>query len=138
MKLQSYTRTINIPVPPVQVFDWHRRSGALERLTPPWERIDVLEKAGSIKEGNRTVLRARMGPLSTKWVAEHVDYVDGVQFKDVQISGPFTRWEHTHRVDPDGEESCVLTDHIEYQLPFGLLGGLCGGAIVRKKIGPTL
>ena len=134
MKCESYTRSINIPVPPARVFDWHSRPGALERLTPPWERIEVLEKAGSITDGSRTVLRARMGPLSTKWVAEHVGYVEGVQFKDVQISGPFARWEHTHRVDPAGEASCVLTDHIEYQLPFGLLGGLCGGAIARKRL----
>ena len=43
---------------PETVFAWHKRSGALERLTPPWAVVDVLEKEGGIQEGATVSLRA--------------------------------------------------------------------------------
>ena len=72
-----------------------------------------------------------------RWVAEHRDYVEGRQFRDVQVKGPFAHWEHTHRVDPDGPDTCYLEDHVEYALPFGGFGALLGGGLVRRRLRRT-
>ena len=56
------------------------------------------------------------------------------QFRDVQTSGPFRRWEHTHLLTPEGPEACRLEDCIEYELPFGALGDYFGGWLVRRKL----
>ena len=32
-----------MPVSAEEVFTWHERPGAFERLTPPWEKVKVLE-----------------------------------------------------------------------------------------------
>jgi uncharacterized protein len=61
-------------------------------------------------------------PLSIKWVARHQGYVEGRQFQDIQERGPFHSWEHTHTVTPLNDWTCLLRDHIEYELPFGNLG----------------
>jgi uncharacterized protein len=79
----------------------------------------------------------RLGPLNQYWVAEHRDYEEGRQFRDVQVSGPFAHWVHTHRFEPDGPSACYLEDHIEYTLPFGTLGHMGGGAFIRKKLEQT-
>lgn len=131
---ELFVRRTRITAPAADVFGWHARPGALERLTPPWEHVEVLEKHGGIENGARVVLRMGRGPLATRWVAEHRDYVDGEQFRDVQVAGPFALWEHTHRITPDGPTACVLEDRIDYALPFGPIGALGGGAMVRRRL----
>ncbi len=126
-----------IAAPAGVVFEWHERPGAFERLTPPWERMAVVERSGGIEDGARAVLEMRIGPLATRWTAEHCDYVKGRQFRDVQIAGPFARWEHTHRVEPAGPDACYLEDHVEYALPLGAIGALLGGAAVRRRLRRT-
>jgi len=116
------------------VFRWHARPGALERLTPPWDRLQVVERTGGIENGARVVLELPLGPTHVRWVAEHFDYVEGRQFRDRQSQGPFARWEHTHRFDPDGPAASYLEDRIDYALPFGTAGALVGGGFARRTL----
>ena len=58
--------------------------------------------SGGIADGALVVLRMRLGPLNQYWVAAHRDYEEGRQFRDVQVSGPFAHWVHTHRFVSDG------------------------------------
>jgi ligand-binding SRPBCC domain-containing protein len=44
--------------------------------------------------------------------------VQGEQFVDRQVSGPFRSWKHTHRFLPDINGGCVISDEIEFQLPL--------------------
>jgi len=117
-----------------EVFRWHAEPTALERLIPPWEPVEIIERAPGIHNGDSGVLRVRLGPFRIRWVFQHCDYVEGRQFRDVQISGPFRRWEHTHRMDPDGVAACTLTDTICYEVPLGFVGKLLGGWFVRRKL----
>ena len=103
-------------------YTWHGRPGALERLTPPWERVDVIEPGAGIADGSRTVLSVYEGPVRLRWIARHRDVIAGRQFVDEQERGPFSAWTHLHRFDPDGPDSCSLTDRITYTAPLGLLG----------------
>lgn len=124
-----------IEAPAEAVFRWHARPGALQRLTPPWERAELVEQTGGIDQpGSRVAVRLRLGPFSRLWVAEHRDYVEGRSFKDVLVHGPFARWEHTHSVEPDGDSACFLEDRIEYELPLGPLGKLVAGRSVRERL----
>src|SRR5262245_22369196 len=90
---ELFVRRSRIAAPAADVFAWHTRPGALARLTPPWEHVEVLEQHGGIENGARVVLRMGRGPLRTRWIAEHRDYIAGEQFRDVQVVGPFARWE---------------------------------------------
>jgi uncharacterized protein len=117
-----------------ELFRWHAEPGALERLTPPWERMETIERAAGIRDGDRGAMWVYLGPLRLRWTFEHRGYVEGRQFQDVQTSGPFRRWEHTHLFIPEGAEACRLEDRIEYELPFGAPGNFFGGPLVRRKL----
>ena len=132
-----FIKRTRIEAPAAEVFRWHARPGALERLAPPWTTIEVVERSGGIENGSRVVMRMPLGPSHVRWVAEHRDYVEGEQFRDVQVEGPFARWEHTHRFEADGAAACYLEDRVEYELPFGVLGALFGGAPIRKTLERT-
>jgi ligand-binding SRPBCC domain-containing protein len=68
-----------------------------------------------------------------RWHAEP-DALKGRQFRDVQISGPFRRWDHTHLMIPEGPRTCRLEDRIVYELPFGWIGKILGAWFVRRKL----
>jgi len=131
---ELFVRRSHLDAPAAEVFRWHARPGAFERLTPPWEPVRVVERHGGIEDGGRVVLRMGPGPFGVRWVAEHFDYVEGERFRDRQAAGPFAHWLHTHRVEPDGGDACWLEDRIEYALPFGALGALFGNAFTRRKL----
>ena len=118
---QEFSRRTRLLAPAAVVFDWHATPGALERLTPPWERVEVLEHTGGIRDGARVVLAVHAGPFRFRWILEHRDYREGHSFRDVQVSGPFRFWEHTHLVEPDGSLACYLEDRIRYAVPCGFL-----------------
>jgi len=131
---QIYEKRMRIPAPAAVVFAWHESPEALRRLIPPKDPVKVVSSTGGIRDGARVVLAMGYWPLQIYWVALHKSYIPGVQFTDVQERGPFRSWEHTHSVVPDGSDACFLVDHVEYELPFGLLGRALGLRLVRRKL----
>ena len=129
MAIQVFERSVRIARPVSDVFAWHERPGALQRLTPPWEKVAVLEQRGGIRKGGRVVAAVRIGPVKSRWEVEHVDYEASRQFRDVQRRGLFRVWEHTHLFEPDGEGGTVLADRIRFELPGAALGRLGHGTV---------
>ncbi len=123
-----------MPAPAEEVFQWHGRPGAFERLVPPWQRITVAEREGGISDGARLTMVIHNGPLSVRWEARHTGYREGREFTDEQVRGPFQSWRHTHRFIPDGRESCILQDHIEYALRLGPPGRMLMGGYAARLL----
>jgi hypothetical protein len=127
-----------MPVSPAELFAWHGRPGALQRLIPPWQDVRVIEQRGGIADGAGAVISIPFGPVHVKWVARHQGYEPPRQFQDVQVKGPFKSWVHTHCVLPDenspASTGSILCDHLDYQLPMGSIGNLLGGGLVKRQI----
>src|ERR1700724_1047936 len=134
MKTEIFIHRSRIEAPAAEVYAWHALPNALERLTPPGEHIEVIEKTGGIERGARIVLQFGRWPFRQRWVAEHQDFEEGRYFSDLQVSGPFAYWKHTHTFEPDGATACFLEDKVEYALPFGFLGRATAGSFVRRKL----
>ena len=129
-----YVKETRINAPPELVFRFHESPDALKQLIPPWERVEVVESAGSLRPGSKVVLRGRIGPLSMRWVAVHTEYDPPHLFEDRQESGPFAKWHHRHLFLDDGDSGTILRDEIEYVPPFGLLGRWLGGRLIRWRL----
>ena len=134
MKTETFVCRSRIAASAAEVYAWHALPGALEELTPPSEHVKVLEKSGGIEKGARVVLQMGRWPFQQRWVAEHQEFEVGRFFSDVQVSGPFAYWKHTHTFEPDRESACYLEDRVEYALPLGWLGRLVAGWYVRRKL----
>jgi ligand-binding SRPBCC domain-containing protein len=118
------------------VYRWHALPDALQRLTPPWEKAEVLEQTGSIEQiGSRVGIRVGIGPISQIWTSEHTACDPGRMFEDSMVSGPFRRWVHTHLFIADGQGASWLEDRVEYEIPFGWLGRIVAGAYIKKRLG---
>jgi ligand-binding SRPBCC domain-containing protein len=133
MQTETFVRRIRIEASAEEVFRWHAAPGALRRLTPPWEPVEV-EREGRIEDGDETVLRLRVGPFAVRWVARISDCLPGRRFRDTQVRGPFAFWQHTHRMEPEVDGASWLEDNVEYALPLGRIGGWLGGWVVRRRL----
>jgi uncharacterized protein len=134
MALQEFVAKCQFSRPAAEVFAWHERPGALERMIPPWETVQVTAPSKGVGDGQRVSLRQKIGPITSEWLVEHRGYVDGKEFQDVALKGPFAEWQHTHRVFAEGAAESTLVDSIRYQLPGGALGQLLLGKWTRSKL----
>ncbi len=128
-----FERRTLMPVSADELCAWHARPGAFERLNPPFQPVTVEERTGGLEVGARTVISG-VGPLGSRWVAEHTAYEPGRMFRDEQTSGPFAKWVHTHRFEPRSDTTSELIDSLEYELPLGGLGSFFGGAFTTATL----
>lgn len=119
---------------PEAVFDWHERPGALERLTPPWGRVEVLHREGGIRDGGEITLRVHRGPTSFKWELRHRDYERGRLFRDEQVAGPLKSWLHSHVFSPREAGGTVMEDEIDLEPPLGPAGAALGPGFIRTEL----
>lgn len=107
MAIRKFQTPLSFAVETVRA--WHERPGALRRLVPPWERLEVLGQTGTVGEGDRLVMRLWPG---VRWEAVHHTLPEG--FEDEMVSGPMASWRHRHRFLADGPDRCVIHDEIEF------------------------
>lgn len=132
---ETFTFRSKMPASAEDVYRLHAEPDALERLTPPWEKARVVARTGGIEHpGSRVTLRVSVGPITQDWIAEHAACEPGKMFRDVMVSGPFRKWEHTHIFVAESENSSWLEDRVEFELPLGWLGKMLGGRYTRRRL----
>jgi hypothetical protein len=109
-----YTSIVDAPV--AEVFAWHERPGALQRLLPPWQPIKVAQESRSLEDG-RAVLRL---PGGVRWVAQHSGDDPPYRFVDELVSLPL-RWRHTHSFEAMDGPVTRMTDNVETPVPASFL-----------------
>jgi len=129
-----FVKESRIAAAPGVVFAFHESPGALEKLTPPWEKVTVIESPGSLAPGTRAVLRTKVGPFAVEWVAEHTEYEPGRMFADRQVRGPFAYWYHRHWFLDDGQGGTLLRDEVDYRPPLGRVGEFLGARFLDSKL----
>ena len=134
MNMRRFIKQSEIAAPPAVIFALHEQPDTFERLIPPWERVEILERPQSLRPGERVVFKVYTGPFWRIWVAEHTAYEPPHLFADIQRQGPFSYWHHRHRFEPNAHGATLMTDEIEYALPFGGLGELVAGQFTRNKL----
>lgn len=133
--MPEFTKVSPMPCSADELFAWHMRPGAFLRLAPPWEQVRVEQWARPDELGRRAILKVRLAPLIWKrWIAEYREFEPNRMFRDVQISGPFARFDHRHIVRPDGSNASLLEDRIEYGVPLGVFGSCVAGGMVRERL----
>ena len=116
-----------VDAPRDEVFDWHARPGAFNRLSPPWSPLRVITEATSLKDG-----RAELAlPGGLRWVAVHQPdgYDPPRRFVDTIGTGGLAslparvavRWRHTHDFEDVGDNRTRVIDRVETPVPAAAL-----------------
>lgn len=118
--MPSFLKESRFTIPAEDLYRYHTSPGAFSRLSPPWEPVHLEGPDTAIAPGDQRTLRLGPKRLSFPWLARHEEFVEGRQFVDVMVEGPFRYWRHTHRFEPVEEGGSRLVDEIEYELPMKL------------------
>jgi ligand-binding SRPBCC domain-containing protein len=133
--LRVFEKRSIVGVSAERLFRWHERPGAILDLMPLRNVARVEHQDGGLREGGRIVFSVGAGPLRIRWEARHFGYVEGRQFCDEQVSGPFAVWRHTHRFEPIDDERCAYADRVEYKLPGGTMLNALAAPFLRIALG---
>lgn len=130
----QFEKSTQLPISPAELFAWHERPGAFERLVPPWENVRLRHHPKTLEDGALVELEIRQGPFKLAWTSEIYAVRRGREFRDRQIKGPFARWNHRHGFDPAPDGGSILRDQVEYALPGGPAGRMAGGSHARSTL----
>jgi uncharacterized protein (TIGR01777 family) len=119
---------------PEDVFPFFADPANLEQITPAFLRFRVLG-ATTAKIGNGTLINyaLRLHGIPLRWQSRIESWAPHRRFVDVQTRGPYTLWHHTHEFEPD-DGGTIIRDRVRYRLPFGALGELLAGWLVRRDL----
>ena len=122
-----------VPRPRAEVFAFFADPANLVRVTPEHWRLRLLDPPATLGAGTTFDLRLRWLGVPLRWRTFVREYDPPVRFLDVQVRGPYARWEHRHifLVEAGGT---AVEDRIVYRLPLGALGQLAHGLFVQRQL----
>ena len=128
-------RTQRLELPVERVFEFYAQARNLETLMPPWMGFAVITPGPiQMRPGALIDYRLKLHGVSVRWRTRIEVWEPPVRFVDVQVRGPYARWEHTHTFERDGEHAVVISDRVRYALPLGPLGQIAHAAFVRRDL----
>jgi len=114
------------------------------RIQPPPPRPvhpDAARRLLSVAAGEGSEILISFFPISwiprrVSWTARITEFEWNSHFCDEQVRGPFKHFHHRHGIEAevrDDAEGTLVSDEIEYELPFGFLGRMAG-VFVRRNL----
>ena len=84
-------------------------------------------------EGAEYAYHIRWFGLRIKWRSKILTYNPPYDFADIQIAGPYTKWEHTHSFHEENGKT-RMSDTVLYRLPLSFLGRAVHRLIVKNQL----
>jgi ligand-binding SRPBCC domain-containing protein len=122
--------------PRAVVFAFCADPANLPRVSPPALRVRLLAAPATLAAGAVLDVRVSWLGLPLRWRSYVREYDPPFRFVDVQVRGPWARWEHRHRFLEE-EGGTWMEDRITYRLPLGPVGRLAHAALVHRQLRAT-
>jgi len=122
-----------LPKPRAEVFAFFADPANLVRVAPPSLGLRVLGPPPVMTAGATFDLRLRWLGLPLRWRMFVREYDPPFRFLDVQVRGPYARWEHRHIFLAEAGGTTV-EDRIVYRLPLGALGRVAHILFVHRQL----
>lgn len=122
-----------VPLPIEHVFEFFSDASNLERITPSDVGFEILTSTPiEMKPGTEIRYRLKVLGIPLNWRTLIPVWRAPHEFVDEQIEGPYKTWIHRHRFER-AQGGTIVSDHVRYVLPFGLLGNAVH-PIVRRQL----
>ena len=137
--MKSYTLKYETFIPTTldKAWDFFTSPLNLVKITPPEMKFVVTsEYSASNKVYAGMIITYFISPLlgiKLRWMTEitHVKEMD--YFVDEQRFGPYALWHHQHHFK-EVEGGVMMTDIVNYAVPYGFLGRIANTLFVKKKL----
>ena len=134
MSVHVLERRQRLPVPAERAFAFFGDAHNLEAITPPWLRFRIVTP-GPIEMGSGTLISYRLSlhGVPVRWHTRIEVWEPPRRFVDIQVSGPYALWHHTHEFEP-AEDGTMIRDRVRYRIGFGPLGAAALRLFVRRDL----
>ncbi len=131
--MAHYEHSTIIPAKRAEVFDHYSHIENLLNALPHSIKAETTGPVPKFEKGVEFEVRGTRYGVSLLWSGIIEDFEKDHYYIDRQIDGPFSLWIHTHKFE-DHASGTLVTDLIEYDLPFGLFGKLLDDLYVRREL----
>jgi ligand-binding SRPBCC domain-containing protein len=135
MKIYRLYEEQQLPININEAWSFFSDPKNLIKITPPDMNFEITNNpAKDIYSG--MIITYKLRPIfniPSSWVTEIVFVDEPNSFIDVQRFGPYKFWHHRHRFKAvDG--GILMSDEVNYALPFGKIGDFTHSLFVKKRI----
>ncbi len=120
--------------PVTEVFSVFEDPYNLLSITPHWLNFRVTSKERVVmREGAEIDYKIRWLGIPISWKTLITAYDPPFSFVDEAIEGPYVFWRH-HHTFAEQPEGTLVTDVVDYALPFGPVGQLVHRLVVGRQL----
>jgi ligand-binding SRPBCC domain-containing protein len=108
----------------------------LDRITPKEMEFRITNNPPN-KTYKGQIITYKIGALpfiKSNWITEITHLEEQKFFVDEQRFGPYAMWHHEHHFKAVSENEVLMTDIVNFKLPFGIFGDLVAGNYVKNKV----
>ncbi|MBK8551493.1 MAG: SRPBCC family protein [Ignavibacteria bacterium] len=106
----------------------------MKKITPSFIKAEILKIELPLKLHSDIELAiTQFGLLKTVWKIKLTAFDPYTLITDTQVMGPFKKWVHDHCFE-DINGKTLMTDRIDYELPFGVFGKIGQILFVKRMI----
>ena len=108
----------------------------LYHITPKEMNFKVIPglPEGNIFEG--MIINYMISPvlgMPLHWQTKIIKVNEQESFTDIQLKGPYKRWNHFHEFIPN-EQGVLMKDTVDYELPLSIIGSIAHTLWIRNKL----
>lgn len=125
-----FERSVLLAATPAEVYAFHENPRNIVKISPPSLRVRSVVCSVPARAGQEFRLRVSQFGLPMEWVGFWEEADPFSRLVDGACKSPFMHWRHHHlfAAAPGGT---LMTDRVEYALPFGALGRLLDKTVMR-------
>ena len=116
------------------VFDFFSKPENLELITPRSLHFKILTPSPiSMKEGLLIKYRIQLSSIPLNWKTLISKFDPPNIFIDEQVSGPYSKWHHTHYFTYKNNQT-IVEDKVEYIVPYGFIGKVVNRFYIKRML----
>ena len=136
-----FERSVRLDASPAEVYAFHEDPRNITKISPPSLKVERVECKVPASVGDEFLLRIRQFGLPLEWIGFWEEAAPNERLVDGAKQSPFHHWRHHHLFEADvadinggtngGTNGTIMTDRVEYALPFGVVGLLLDLTVMR-------
>jgi len=132
-KIHKFEKSILIPHPADEVFSYHLCIENIAISVPGHIKVKIINAPRQLTVGDGIHLSVSLHGFIFNWKSSIIEMNKNVEFVDRMDKGPISFWRHRHTFKPE-PGGTLMTEEIEYALPFGLLGSIANRIFVEREL----
>ncbi len=132
--MYHFEKSVIINCPVEKAFTFHTDTNNLKKISPSSVQTEIIKMELPLVLNSEVELSVtQYGIFKSNWKIKITQYIQNEVIGDYMLKGPFKYWYHRHCFDVQAGKT-IMTDRLDYDLPFGFLGNIAHALFVKRII----